>query len=242
VRIVAGAFSGRRLRAVPGHGTRPTADRVREALFSRLDSRYGIEGRSVLDVFAGTGALALEALSRGAARAVCIEVGRGAMETLRANVRELGLASRVRVMGDDFRRSLGVLAREGRRFDGVFVDPPYDLGLAVEALEALAGHGLVAPGGWVSVERSRRESLPEAVGGATGAAGGTVATGAASVAGAAQRVAGEAADEPPGAGGAILRRVREDTYGDTVLALYECVAEGEAGPGDASDTTEDNQR
>src|SRR3954469_8093525 len=106
MRIIGGTFGGRRLRAVEGHRTRPTSDRVREALFSRIEARYGLAGASVLDVFAGTGALAIEALSRGATRAVCIELEKRALDTLRGNLRELELSEQVRVIGDDFRRVL----------------------------------------------------------------------------------------------------------------------------------------
>ena len=210
MRVIGGTFCGRRLRALEGFATRPTTDRVREALFSRLEARYGLEGASVLDVFAGTGALAIEAISRGATRAVCIEMERRALETLRGNLREFELASKVRVMGDDYRRVLAKLAGQigdsasaamgaaakgaasrmtttRRRFDGVFLDPPYGKGLAVEALEAVAKLGLVAPGGWVNVEVGRREATPAAVQAEEG----------------------------------VLVRVREDAYGDTLLALYE---------------------
>jgi 16S rRNA (guanine966-N2)-methyltransferase len=159
MRVIGGTFGGRRLRAVEGHRTRPTSDRVREALFSRIEARYGFAGASVLDLFAGTGALAIEAISRGASRAVCVELERRALETLKDNVRDLDLARQVRVIGDDFRR---VLARL-RAFDGVFIDPPYGKGLALDALGGLAELGLVKDGGWVSVETGRREQLPEIV-------------------------------------------------------------------------------
>lgn len=229
MRVIGGTFGGRRLRAVEGHSTRPTSDRVREALFSRLEARYGLEGASVLDVFAGTGALTIEAVSRGATRAVCIEMERRAIETLRGNLREFGLAGQVRVMGDDYRRVLAKLAgqigqnaaeqragdaRSGagraqagmtttrRRFDGVFLDPPYGKGLAVEALEAVAKLGLLKPGGWVTVEVGRREATPETV------------------------------DAEEG----VLVRVREDVYGDTMLALYE--ARDAAEPKEAAGTEE----
>jgi 16S rRNA (guanine966-N2)-methyltransferase len=186
LRVIGGTFGGRRLRAVEGHRTRPTSDRVREALFSRIEARFGFAGSSVLDLFAGTGALAIEAISRGASRAVCVEMERRALETLKDNVRELELASQVRVIGDDFRR---VLARL-RPFDGVFVDPPYGKGLAIDALGALAELGLVKDGGWVSVETFRREQLPDIVRGPA----------------------------------IVLSRLREDTYGDTKLSLYEARA------------------
>jgi 16S rRNA (guanine966-N2)-methyltransferase len=87
MRVIGGTFGGRRLRAVEGHVTRPTSDRVREALFSRVEARYGLAGAVVLDVFSGTGALAIEALSRGAHRAVCIELEKRALDTLRGNLR-----------------------------------------------------------------------------------------------------------------------------------------------------------
>lgn len=208
MRVIGGSFGGRRLKAADGQATRPTSDRVREALFSRLESRYELAGAFVLDVFAGTGALAIEAISRGAARAICVELERRALDALKANVRELELGTKVRVMADDYRRVLARLAGDAKgtpakpapkrkSFDGVFVDPPYGKGLAVAALEALADLGLVRPGGWVAVEVGRREDLPEVVLGPQG----------------------------------DLRRVREDMYGDTRLALYE------AGAGAPSDQT-----
>lgn len=209
MRVIGGTFGGRRLKAVEGHVTRPTSDRVREALFSRLEARYGLAGAIVLDVFAGTGALAIEALSRGAWSAVCIEVDKRAVDTLKDNVRDLELTTRVRVIADDYRRVLARLAGEKpvrtpagerpasggpearaaarRRFDGIFLDPPYGKGLAMDALEAVAGFGLLRPGGWITVEVGRREALPETVEGPEG----------------------------------VLRRVREDIYGDTKLGLFE---------------------
>ena len=96
MRVIGGTFGGRRLRALDGQATRPTSERVREALFSRLEARYGLDGASVLDVFAGTGALAIEAMSRGAARATCIEMEKRALGTLRDNLADLGLQDAVR--------------------------------------------------------------------------------------------------------------------------------------------------
>src|SRR5690349_3938253 len=161
MRVIGGTFGGRRLKAVEGHITRPTSDRVREALFSRLEARYGLSGAILLDVFSGTGALAIEALSRGAYRATCIELEKRALDTLRANVRGLDLGERVRVVGDDYHKALARLAStptasgRQRRFDGVFIDPPYGKGLALDALADLAALDLVRPGGWVTVEIGR---------------------------------------------------------------------------------------
>jgi 16S rRNA (guanine966-N2)-methyltransferase len=183
MRVIAGTYGGRRLVAVPGARTRPTADRVREALFSRLQSRYPIGGISVLDLFAGTGALGIEAVSRGAGRLVSVERSRQAARVLLENLRSLGLEGRAELVVRDFEDALAELARSGSVFEGVFVDPPYGQGLAVRTLELMAASGLLARGAWISVETAEEEALPTAVG--------------------------------------FLVRVREDTYGDTKLTLYE---------------------
>jgi 16S rRNA (guanine966-N2)-methyltransferase len=134
VRIIAGTAKGRRLRAPEGKGTRPMMDRVREALFSSLGARTG--GAAVLDLYAGSGSVGLEAASRGAARVVFVERSRMALAALRDNVESVGLGGEV-VAGD----VLAYLGDAGERFDLVFVDPPYDLPLpSVE--EVL---GLLAP-------------------------------------------------------------------------------------------------
>ena len=185
MRVIAGTYGGRRLVAVPGAGTRPTADRVREALFSRLQSRYSIAGISVLDLFAGTGALGIEAISRGAGRLVSVERSRQAARVLIENLRSLGLEGRAELVVRDFEDALAELERSGRVFEGVFVDPPYGQGFAVRTLETMAASGLLARGAWISVETADEETLPTVVG--------------------------------------CLVRVREDTYGDTKLTLYELI-------------------
>jgi 16S rRNA (guanine966-N2)-methyltransferase len=150
-RIVAGSAGGRRL-AVPRKGTRPTSDRVREALFSALESAVDLDGGRVLDLYAGSGALGLEALSRGAAHAVFVESAAGALAVLRENVAAVGLPGVVRAG-----KVAAVLAAgTDEPFDLVLADPPY----AVEDLGAELG--LLVSGGWVAqgsvvvVERSRR--------------------------------------------------------------------------------------
>ncbi|QIS14652.1 16S rRNA (guanine(966)-N(2))-methyltransferase RsmD [Nocardia arthritidis] len=153
-RIVAGAVGGRRLR-VPPAGTRPTSDRVREALFSAIDARLDLHGVRVLDLYAGSGALGLEALSRGAAHALLIESDRKAAAVVRGNIADLGLPGaelRVGAVGS-------VLAAGGAgEFDLVFSDPPYDLDDAavLADLRLLAAHGWLAPEALVIVERSSR--------------------------------------------------------------------------------------
>ncbi len=122
MRIVAGELGGRRIAAPPGQATRPTSDRAREALFSRLGS---LDGERVLDLFAGSGALGLEALSRGAARATFCDSDRAATRILRANIASLGVGERADVHLGDFRRVLRERAEAGARFELVFLDPPY---------------------------------------------------------------------------------------------------------------------
>lgn len=158
-RIVAGSAKGRTL-AVPKSGTRPTSERVREALFSRLDHMNVLEGATVLDLFAGTGALGLEALSRGAARATLVEKASAAARVASANVRATGLPARV--VTADVRAYLG--ARSGEALMGendlVFIDPPYDIpeGDMTTVLSALAPW--VGPDSLIVVERSTRAPAP----------------------------------------------------------------------------------
>jgi 16S rRNA (guanine966-N2)-methyltransferase len=134
MRIIAGSFGGRRLRAHAGAATRPTAERVREALFSILGAPP--PGTRVLDLFAGAGTLGLEALSRGAEAAVLIESSKVAARVLRDNVAALGLGDRATVVCDDAIRALGRLPA-GARFRWVFLDPPYRTDLAARALAVL---------------------------------------------------------------------------------------------------------
>lgn len=123
MRVIAGEFRGRRLASARAPGLRPTADRVREALFSILGD--SVEDARVLDLYAGTGALALEALSRGARSATCVERSAGALKALERNVRDLDLADRVRIeRGDALAYARGLRGQKGR-FDIVFCDPPY---------------------------------------------------------------------------------------------------------------------
>lgn len=149
MRIIAGQWRGRPLVAPQGSDTRPTADRVREALFSMLASRLGsFEGLQVADLFAGSGALGLEALSRGAAHCVFVENDRRAADAIRANLAALGASGEVVARGAEH-AALSVPA------DLAFLDPPYGSGLAPAVLATLN----VAPSGWVSVETGRSEAV-----------------------------------------------------------------------------------
>lgn len=158
IRIIGGAWKGRRLQAPPGDVTRPTSDRVRQALFDMLwhapwAGRAAIEGAAVLDAFAGTGALGLEALSRGAASAVFFEHDRAALGALRANVAAAGM--RARVLDADALRP-----PPGAPCTLVFLDPPYGRGLVTQAIAALAGAGWLAPDALLVAELARGEASP----------------------------------------------------------------------------------
>jgi 16S rRNA (guanine966-N2)-methyltransferase len=155
-RVIAGAARGRRL-AVPPAGTRPTSDRVREALFSAVESTLGSwAAAAVADLFAGSGAVGLEALSRGAARAVLVERDRRALDVIRRNVATVSLPGAL-VVADDVSRTV-LAPPPGGALDLVFLDPPYDLDehAVTAVLRALAEHGWLLEGGLVVVERSAR--------------------------------------------------------------------------------------
>ncbi len=151
MRIIAGALGGRRLRAPAGAATRPTSDRVREALFSILGPPP--EGARVLDLCAGAGGLGLEALSRGAAAAVFVDHDRKAIDALQANVATLGLQDRSQVHRGDVG---SVLRRLNGKFHWIFADPPYRSGLAEPLLADLGDGRLLADGAVVVVEHDRR--------------------------------------------------------------------------------------
>jgi 16S rRNA (guanine(966)-N(2))-methyltransferase RsmD len=151
MRITGGSLRGRRLR-VPRVRARPTADRVREALFARLD----LEGASVLDLYAGSGALGIEALSRGAQSVVFVERSARCRAVLRENLVALALEARAEVVAADAVRALRRLSEQGRRFDLALLDPPYASDEAPRALAALARSELLPEGAMVVVESSRR--------------------------------------------------------------------------------------
>lgn len=161
-RVVAGAARGRRLAVPDGRVTRPTADRAREALFSTLESMLGsLAGRRVADLYAGSGAVGLEALSRGAAHALLVESDARVLRTLRANVEAVGLPGAT-VVGAKVERVVaeGPAGGGGVAYDVVFLDPPYDL-TADRLRDVVAGlvlHGWLAPGGVVVVERASRDT------------------------------------------------------------------------------------
>jgi 16S rRNA (guanine966-N2)-methyltransferase len=165
-RVIAGAARGRRLSVPPGGRTRPTSDRAREGLFSTLESLGGtLAGRRVLDLYAGSGAVGLEALSRGARHVLLVESDARAARTVRANMEALGLpGAEVRAMPVErlaAERSAGAHPSDGAAadaYDVVFADPPYDLAddRLRGVVQALAAGGWLAPAALVAVERATR--------------------------------------------------------------------------------------
>ena len=155
MRIIAGEWRGRKLVVPEGEATRPTADRVRETLFSMLASRLGtFEGLRVADLYAGSGALGLEALSRGAEFACFVEQDHRVLAALKANVEALGAAGRVRILA----RSAERLPPE-QPLDLIFADPPYSAGSGSRAVGQILDAGWAGAGSWIAVETERGDSV-----------------------------------------------------------------------------------
>jgi 16S rRNA (guanine966-N2)-methyltransferase len=154
IRIIGGRLRGRRIAVPDAPGLRPTPDRVRETLFNWLAPH--IAGARVLDLFAGTGALGLEAFSRGAAEVTLVEQQRVVVAVLRESLQRLGIAE-IRVVADD---ALAFLAGEGAQYDLILLDPPFAAGLLLPALQAIVRYRRLAPGGLCYVEQPRDAEPP----------------------------------------------------------------------------------
>ena len=154
MRVIAGKWRGRPLVAPKGEATRPTADRMREALFSMLTSRVGsFEELAVADLFAGSGALGIEALSRGAASCLFVEQDRAALDALKANLAKLEARAGVRAT------SVMALGPAPAPLDIVMMDPPYGTGAGVVALDKLSRLGWTGPATWISIESAKAEEI-----------------------------------------------------------------------------------
>lgn len=157
MRVIGGAARGRRLKVPKGQAVRPTAGRVKESLFNILPRDFS--GKRVLDLFAGTGNLSIEALSRGADHALLVDASARSAATIKSNLSGLGLAAQSAVWVAPVARSVRVLARRKERFDFIFLDPPYEQGQAGRSLELIARCQLLRPAGTLVVEHSSRESV-----------------------------------------------------------------------------------
>lgn len=157
MRIISGSLKGRRLAAPAGLSTRPTADRIKESVFNILADRTATT--RVLDLFAGSGALGIEALSRGASHAVFIDRAKTALSVLKRNIHDLGLTERTRVLNWDIRRNLNCLTSGPGGFDLVFMDPPYDTDAVNPTLNSLVQSRVLSADALIVVEHSQREAI-----------------------------------------------------------------------------------
>jgi 16S rRNA (guanine966-N2)-methyltransferase len=153
VRIISGQYKGRRLQSISGTAVRPTADQVREALFNILSQI--VSGSCVLDLFAGTGALGIEALSRGAQFAVFVDTASRPLTVLQKNLENFGLLAQSRIIRWDISKNLNCLKPFQNQFDLVFMDPPYQKGLVPVALANLMRAQCLAPGATIVAEHER---------------------------------------------------------------------------------------
>lgn len=158
MRVITGSARGRRLKELEGLETRPTTGKVKEALFSAI--QFDIEGRRVLDLFAGTGQLGIEALSRGAECAVFVERRRDALQVIRENLEACGMTDKARVVNGDAMSYL----KSGEKFDLIFLDPPYASGLLEQALEEIVRFDICRRHGIIVAESAADKTLPPLAG------------------------------------------------------------------------------
>ena len=162
LRIIGGTAGSRKIKTLTGEDTRPTADRVREALFNVLGAR--VIDCKFLDLFAGTGAVGIEALSRGARQAVFVEKNPRAVRVIRENLERMEMLERAKVLGQKLPEGLLYLVEEGGGFEIIFVDPPYGHNLVVPTLLKLTKLNLLKPDGWLVVETAAKEPLSPLIG------------------------------------------------------------------------------
>jgi 16S rRNA (guanine966-N2)-methyltransferase len=162
MRIISGTSKGRRLTALRGHSIRPTSDRIKESIFNILGRE--IEGKAVLDLFAGTGNLGMEALSRGARQTIFVERAREALRMIQRNLLQCGFSGQAEVIPKDVNRVIGILEARGMFFDIILMDPPYEKGWVQRTLLKLNRHKIYHEGSILVIEHSRREPLPQQTG------------------------------------------------------------------------------
>ncbi len=158
MRIISGMSKGRKLVTPKRYSIRPTSDRVKESLFNILGGE--VEAKVVLDLFAGTGNLGIEALSRGAKRVIFVEKGRQALRLIQTNLSQLGLVDRSEILPRDVNRAIGILNQRGECFDLILMDPPYEKGLIQRTLMKLIAHPIYHTDSILVIEHNRREPRP----------------------------------------------------------------------------------
>ena len=162
MRVIGGDARGRRLKVPKGHEVRPTAARVKEALFDILP--HNLSGIKLLDLYAGTGNLTIEALSRGAAEAILVDSSAKSAKAIRENLRRLNLVARTKVWVTPVARAARLLANRGETFDMIFLDPPYGQRLVEKTLRAIAEGGLLRESGVLMAEHSIRDPIEQSYG------------------------------------------------------------------------------
>ncbi|QLG41446.1 MULTISPECIES: 16S rRNA (guanine(966)-N(2))-methyltransferase RsmD [unclassified Paenibacillus] len=162
MRVVSGSAKGRPLKAVPGTGTRPTTDKVKEALFSMIGPYF--EGGTALDLFAGSGGLGIEALSRGMDKAVFVDLESKSIEVIRANLKATKLEDQAAIYRNDASRALKALAKRSTQFDLVFLDPPYRMKNGDELMLTMHELGLLEPEATIVLEYESKYNYPEQFG------------------------------------------------------------------------------
>lgn len=159
MRVIAGKAKGRPLKAVPGQGTRPTTDKVKEAIFSMIGPYF--DGGLALDLFAGTGGLGIEAWSRGIEQVICIDKEKTSIDIIRNNVEAVGASADIEIYRNDSARAIKALAKRDMKFDLIFLDPPYRIVNMDEWIVQMVELGMVADGAIIVVEHDAKVSYPE---------------------------------------------------------------------------------
>jgi 16S rRNA (guanine(966)-N(2))-methyltransferase RsmD len=162
MRIITGISKGRKLATLKNNIIRPTSDRVKESIFNILGEE--VEGKTVLDLFAGTGNLGIEALSRGAKSVLFVEKGRQALRLIKKNLSQCGMEGQSEILPKDAYRAIGILQQRGKSFDLILIDPPYEQGLIQKTLKKLNPEGIYHKDSILVLEHDRREPLPDVTG------------------------------------------------------------------------------
>ncbi|MEA4846555.1 MAG: 16S rRNA (guanine(966)-N(2))-methyltransferase RsmD [Clostridiaceae bacterium] len=162
MRVIAGEYKGRRLDPIEGMDIRPTSDKVKESLFNILGA--AVIDSVFLDLFGGTGGIGIEALSRGAKHVVFIDSSIKSIKVLKGNLSRLDIKDGIEVFNVDYSTAIGKLYKYGKKFDIIFVDPPYSIGMAVSALKEIDKNPILSQSGLIIVEHDSKEDMPQKVG------------------------------------------------------------------------------
>lgn len=162
MRVVSGICKGRPLKAVPGTSTRPTTDKVKEAIFNMIGPYF--EGGQALDLFGGSGGLGIEALSRGVDKAIFVDRESKAITTIRGNLEACGFTDNAEVYRNDAERALKAIVKRELKFDLIFLDPPYKLNKLTALIEMIEKHSLISDNGLIVAEHSEKGGLPDTIG------------------------------------------------------------------------------